>query len=305
MTACAVVHFAEGAAPAARLADHCRVPVHPVEVHAFPDGESLVRVPACPETVLLYRSLDRPNAKLVEVLFAAAALRDRGARRVILVAPYLAYMRQDMAFHEGEAVSQKVIGSLLAAHFEGVVTVDPHLHRTAALAEVVPGSPAIAASAAPLLATALADGLDPRTVLVGPDVESRQWVESIAAPLGLEVLVGAKRRCGDRSVHCTIPDVERVRGRPAVLVDDCVSSGTTLVECAGLLHAAGAVSCEAIVTHCLAGPADLRSIRQGGVLRLRATDSTASPAGTIELAPVLAAAIGAAGWTARPAHRPS
>src|SRR3990167_9293387 len=73
------------------------------------------------------------------------------SRRIVLVSPYLAYMRQDMAFTPGEAVSQRHIAALLASQFDGVITVDPHLHRIHALDEVMPGCPNRALTAAPLL----------------------------------------------------------------------------------------------------------------------------------------------------------
>lgn len=294
MTA-ALFAFAEGAAPAARLASACGCPLHEIEVRRFPDGESLVRVPGAAETALLYRSLDDPNAKLVELVLAAAALRDNGARRVILIAPYLAYMRQDMAFRAGEAVSQRVIGDLLASRFDGVVTVDPHLHRISSLSEVMPTIPALAISAAPALVQAIGTGIDPRTVLVGPDSESRPWVESLARPLGLDVLVGEKVRNGDRDVTLAIPGIAAVAGRPAILVDDVVSSGTTLLTCARLLLDAGATGVEAVATHALASLAD-RARLSDGITRLRATDSTTNPVASIPLAGVLADAIRAQGW---------
>src|SRR5690606_35941146 len=154
----AVFGFAECAEPAARLARELGLPCREVAVRRFPDGESLVRVPEAPETAILYRSLDRPNEKIVELLLAASALRDGGTSRLVLVVPYLAYMRQDIAFHPGEAVSQRVIGRLLAQHCDALITLDPHLHRVASLAEVMPGIEAVSISAAPVLAAAL-DGM--------------------------------------------------------------------------------------------------------------------------------------------------
>ena len=64
-----------------------------------------------------------------------------------------------------------------------------------------------------------------------PDSESRPWVESIARPLGLEVLLGEKVRKGDREISLAVPCIASVRGRPAMLVDDLISSGTTLIAC--------------------------------------------------------------------------
>lgn len=291
--------FPEAAAQASGFAAACEVPLHPVKVRGFPDGESLVRVAGAADTAFLFRSLFNPNAKLVEVLLAASALRDLGARRVVLVTPYLAYMRQDKAFNEGEAVSQKVVGNLLANAFDGLVTVDPHLHRISRLDQAVPGIPAIAVSAAPAIADAIAGEIDPRTLMVGPDCESRPWVESIAGPLGLEVLVGEKVRHGDRDVTLTIPGIAAAAGRPVVLVDDLISSGTTLISCAGLLRQAGATGIEAIATHCLGSGEDLARLKQAGIGRIRTTDSIANATGSIPLARVLAAAVRDQGWLAR------
>jgi len=295
MTA-ALFTFADGTRQADGLASECGIPANQIDVHRFPDGESLVRVHGTASTALLFRSLDDPNTKLVEVLLAASALRDGGAKRVILIAPYLAYMRQDMHFHDGEAVSQRVIGKLLAAWFDGIVTVDPHLHRITSLDAIMDGMPAVVVSAAPALVKAIASDLDRRTVLVGPDSESRPWVESIAHPLGLEVLVGEKIRKGDREVVLAVPDIARVNGRPAILVDDVISSGTTLIACARLLHEAGATRIEAVATHSLASGDDLDRLRDGGIARLRATDSTSNAIAAIPLAGVLNEAIRKQGW---------
>lgn len=292
----AVFAFADYARQASGLAAECGIPVHGIDLHRFPDGESLVRVKGRADTALLFRSLDDPNAKLVELLLAASALRDGGAGKVVLVAPYMAYMRQDMAFREGEAVSQRVIGRLVADWFDAVVTVDPHLHRITALSEVMPGIPALAVSAAPAIAQAIGGDLDPRTLLVGPDSESRPWVESIARPLGLELLVGEKVRDGDRAVTLRVPGIEAARGRPVMLVDDLISSGTTLIACTQLLHQAGAARVEAVATHVLASQADIDHLAKAGIVRVRATDSTPSPVATIPLACVLAEAVSAQAW---------
>lgn len=285
----ATIHsFAECLPSAQRLADLLGVACQAINLRHFPDGESLVQVAATESTALLYRSLDHPNDKLVELLLAASALRDRGASRIILVAPYLGYMRQDMAFQPGEAVSQKVVGTLLAAYFEGVVTVDPHLHRVASLEHVLPGIDAVAVSAASTLVDMLRPEITPDTILIGPDAESRPWVESVARPLGLPVLVGEKNRLGDRQVELAIAGIQGVRGRPVVLVDDLISSGGTLARCAALLHAAGAARVEAVATHCLAAPHDLAKLAASGIVRVRSTDTVPGPTASATIAPILA-----------------
>ncbi len=120
-----------GDMPAARkLETETGFPLSEIVIHHFPDGESPVRVPPPAETAIIYCTLDHPNEKLIELGLAASALKNLGARRLVLVAPYLGYMRQDKAFHEGEAVAQRFVGALLAQWFDRIVTVEPHLHRT-------------------------------------------------------------------------------------------------------------------------------------------------------------------------------
>ena len=291
---CAVFGFAGEDAASTRLARALGIAHHAVAVRHFPDGESLVRIEPSPATALLYRSLDHPNAKLIEILLAASALRDNGATRVVLVAPYLAYMRQDTAFHSGEAVNQRVIGHLLAGAFDALLTLDPHLHRTHSLNAIMPGIEAVSVSAAPILATAIDKSGDP--LLVGPDGEARQWVERIADRLGLEFILGKKQRDGDRTVHIAIPDAERAQGRRAILVDDLISSGGTLLAAAQCLGDAGASSIEALATHCLAGEADLAQLRAAGLAPIRATDSVAGSAGILPIAELLAEQIRSCRW---------
>ena len=288
----AVLHyFPAYEAQARRLAEALDVACSAIAIRRFPDGESLVRVDETAATALLYCSLDDPNAKLVEVLLTASALRDRGAGKVTLVAPYLGYMRQDMAFHPGEAISQRVIGQMLARAFDGLVTVDPHLHRVPTLDEVVPGIVAVNVSAAGTIAEALEPTVSATTLLVGPDGESAPWVEAVAAPLGLDAMVGRKVRHGDRDVEISLPDIEKVAGRNVILVDDLISSGGTLVTCAGLLRDAGATRISAVVTHCLASETDIAALGANGIDPVSSTDTVPGPVATISMAGALARAI--------------
>ncbi len=288
------VHAMPGSAgPAQALATVLGLPCHDIAVHRFPDGESLVRVAPADETVLLYGSLDNPNDKLVELMLAASALRDGGAARLVLVAPYMCYMRQDIAFHAGEAVSQLVVGRFLAGLFDRVVTVDPHLHRTPDLAEVFVGCETTVLSAAGLLSASIADeeSLSEDPILVGPDAESRQWVEAVAGPLRADVLIGEKHRQGDRQVRIDLPNAGRVRGRTALIVDDLVSSGVTLSVCAACLRDAGAARIEALAVHALCGDDDLAAMRRAGIDRFRSTDSVMHASNAFSLAPLLAEAL--------------
>ena len=162
------------------LADAMGWPLALVGRHRFPDGETRLRLPPqLPAHVVLLRGLQDPNAKLTELLLTAAGARELGAARLTLVSPYLAYMRQDIEFTPGEVVSQRHLGRLLAAAFDAVVTVDPHLHRVATLDEVLPGRRGLALTAAPLLGAHVARQV-PGALLLAPDEEARQWVQGAA-----------------------------------------------------------------------------------------------------------------------------
>lgn len=277
---------------AADLAARLGVPVHEIDVHAFPDGEIRVTVGPASATTIIYASLDRPNDKLVALMFAAEALRRGGAKRLVLVAPYLCYMRQDAAFNEGEAISQKVIGPLLARHFERVITVGAHLHRTPHIAAVFPGIQSDNLSAMPAIACMLRNaGLDPATVVAGPDAESLPWVSDLAGLLGLSYVIAKKIRRGDRSVAIEFQDGTRIAGRPALIVDDVVSSGGTLIACARALTAAGATTVDAVVTHALFPDAAGRQMTASGIRSIRSTRSVPHSTNAIALDDLFAEAL--------------
>ncbi|HKJ72714.1 MAG TPA: ribose-phosphate pyrophosphokinase [Alphaproteobacteria bacterium] len=201
-----------------------------VDVRRFPDGESYVRLltPVHDRPVALVDTLAQPDSKILPLLFAAAAAKDLGATRVGLVAPYLAYMRQDRRFNPGEAVSSTHFGRLLSGWLDWLVTVDPHLHRHASLDEVYT-IPNQVVQAAPLISEWIRKNVE-NPVLVGPDEESKQWVSRVAERAGAPYTVLHKIRHGDRDVEVSAPDVGRWRDHTPVLVDDIISTARTMIE---------------------------------------------------------------------------
>ncbi|WP_375310005.1 ribose-phosphate diphosphokinase [Bradyrhizobium sp. A5] len=281
-----------GTDAARRLAARLGLACDEIALHRFPDGELRVAVAPVADTTILYAPLDQPNDKLIALLFAAEALRRGGAKRLVLVAPYLCYMRQDIAFHAGEAISQHAIGTLLATIVDRVVTVDAHLHRTPDIGAVFPGIEAANLSAMPAIADALAAaGVDPATIVIGPDAESEPWVKDLAGRLGLQHTVARKLRRGDRSVEIHFADAALLAGRPALMTDDIVSSGTTLMVAAKALKALGATSVDAVITHALFPPAMVGAFADAGIRSVRSTDSVPHPTNAIALDETLAAAL--------------
>lgn len=285
-----LLHFDDEAAPAARLAAACGCAIRLIERHRFPDGELRLRLPErLPRVVVLFRGLAYPNEKLVELMLAADTARALGAEKVVLVAPYMAYMRQDIAFRDGEAVSQRIVGRYLATLFDAVITVDPHLHRVQSLAEAIPVADALALSAAPLLGDFVA-GRRHNPLLMGPDGEAAQWVASAAAAHGFEHAVCSKIRHGDRDVEIALPDVP-VSGRSVVIVDDVASTGHTVAVATQLLLRAGASTVDLAVTHALFADGALALVREAGISEVWSTDAIIHPTNAVSIAPLVAAAL--------------
>ena len=280
--------FADYETPAKNLADTLKIEYASVEIHRFPDGESKLTLPVdLPETVAFCRSLNQPNSKLIELLIAAQTARQHGALEIILIAPYLCYMRQDIAFNPGEAVSQKIIGKFIAEHFDTVLTVDAHLHRIHDLHEAIPVNQAINLSAAELIGEYVKAHVE-NPLLLGPDEESKQWVQSAAKIGDFEFGVALKKRMGDRSVNISLPDIS-FANRNVVIIDDMASTGQTIIETAKELFQRKAQNVCCAVTHALFYEQVTERMQQAGIQSVWSTDSVQHPTNNIPLAKLLAA----------------
>lgn len=284
--------FEEEHGIAERLAQAAHMACAVVQRHRFPDGEIKLRLPpSLPARVVVLRSLSQPNEKLIELLLTAQTARTLGVQHITLVAPYLAYMRQDIAFAPGEAISQRVVGQFLANLFDALITVDPHLHRVATLQEAVPvaAHQAIVLSGAPVLADWIATRRT-QPLLVGPDEESAQWVALAAARHGFDHAVCKKIRHGDRHVEVALPPVNVV-GRQVVLLDDVISSGHTIAQATRQLLAAGAHSVDVAATHALFAGDAQQVMQQAGVGEVWSTDCVAHPSNAVSMVDAMAQAL--------------
>lgn len=289
-TSTLLLGFPEYRDPARRVARLAGHDYDDVQVHRFPDGESKIRLPdRLPEHVIFCRSLFQPNDKLIELELAAATARKLGVQRLTLLAPYLAYMRQDKAFHPGEAVSQQIIGAMIARQFDTLITVDPHLHRIDTLKQAVPMDDAITLHATGAIAEYLQQAFD-TPLLVGPDEESEQWVSTIAGQGGFDYVIARKQRFGDRDVRIALPD-HTYSGRHLVLVDDIASTGRTLEETARHLNRFKPASMAVVVTHALLVDSAMERLIAVGVDSIVSTDSIPHPTNRLSLASLLAEAL--------------
>jgi len=259
--------------------------------HRFPDGESLVRLGAdvTDRTVVIVASLAQPDAKALPLLFAADAARDLGATRVLLAAPYLAYLRQDRRFNAGEAITSRTFAALVSSVFDAVVTVDPHLHRYHSLGEIY-RVPTRAVQAAPAIAAWIAANVD-RPVLIGPDAESEQWVREVARGADAPFIVLQKIRRGDKDVEVSLPGTSALAGRQPVLIDDIVSSARTMIQAVANVRRVGLPPPVCIGVHALFCADAYDALLAAGPQRVLTCDTVPHASNAISVVPLLAAAI--------------
>jgi ribose-phosphate pyrophosphokinase len=247
---------------AAQLAIKLNGSLGELDTRQFPDQETYLRVATevSGRTVIVVSTLDRPDVKFLRLMFALSTARDLGAKSVGLVAPYLAYMRQDKRFHDGEAITSRKFAGLLSRECDWLVTVDPHLHRYASLDEIY-SIPSGVAQSAPLIADWISKSVE-RPILIGPDMESEQWVRAVAASAQSPYLVLEKTRFGDRKVGIEMPDMTQWRDRTPVLIDDIVSSAQTMIETCQHLIGNGLPKPICLAVHALLSNDAYKSLRE-------------------------------------------
>ncbi|MBI2558237.1 ribose-phosphate diphosphokinase [Candidatus Woesearchaeota archaeon] len=219
-------------------------------VDKFPDGELRVRL-SCPlkgKNIILVQSFYKNiSDSVLEVILAAETARELGAKKIVLAAPYFPYMRQDKRFHSGESVSQRIIAGLIDRYFDAVLMLDPHLHRKSKLQGI------FRIKAQKLTANSLmADYIKKRIknpVIIGPDGESYKWASAVAEMLGAESRILSKKRHSSYHVKVRLNKKIDLSNKNAVIVDDIVSTGHTILETAKVLRRLGAKKMYCICVH--------------------------------------------------------
>lgn len=263
-----------------------------VALRAFPDGERYVRIetPVRDRPVWLVCSLRNADERFMPLAFVALTARDLGASRVGLVAPYLAYMRQDHRFHAGEGVTARYFARLLSACFDELVTVDPHLHRCSSLGEVYDIPTRVVASA-----SAIADWLQkavPRPIIIGPDAESEQWVSAVADACRCQHIVLRKERRGDRDVSISpLGDWSAHDGCTPVIVDDIISTARTMIGTVEQLRAVGAPAPVCVGVHAVFADGALDELAAAGVREVVTCNTIAHSSNRIDVTELIAAAL--------------
>jgi ribose-phosphate pyrophosphokinase len=270
------------------IAKKLGLPFLKVEVTEFRDTEMLVRLPVEGldpkgpreaelegyDAIYVQSTAPAQSQHLIELFLTVENIKQRQAKSVTVVVPYLAHARQDKEFKAGEVISKNVIGKVLKSlGVDYLFTIDVHFHREVGQYEYEQIT-AYNATATGALAQYIRDKLkinSPKILI--PDYGHKPIAEWIVPFLGDDIMFGKKERYGETAVSIVFPENERFKGRPAVIFDDMISSGTTCIAAAKYLKRMKASKIILAVTHTLYINGAREKLLAAGVDKIVATDT--------------------------------
>ena len=273
------------------------MPLGRAVVGRFKNGETRVKLEenVRGSDVFVIQSMQAPvNENLMELLIILDALRRSSAARITAVIPYFGYAKQEKKTSGREPISAKLVSNLLVtAGAQRFLTIDLHAPAIEGFFDI----PVDHLRAGPMLADYFRQQLLENVVVVSPDAGGVGRAEDFRIRIGADLAIIAKKRIAVDKPEI-IEMVGDVNGKTALLVDDMISTGGTLVEAATTLMARGAKEVLACATHPLFADGAGRKMRESGIVKTVVTDTVPLPEHerdsaieVLSMAPLLAEAI--------------
>ena len=266
-------------------------------VGRFKNGETRVKLDenVRGSDVFIIQSMQAPvNEHLMEMLIMIDAVRRSSASRITAVIPYYGYARQEKKSSGREPISAKLVANLLVtAGADRILTIDLHSPAIEGFFDI----PVDHLRAAPLLTDFFRLQEMENVVVVSPDAGGVGRAEDFRIRIGADLAIIAKKRAeADRPQ--VIEMVGDVAGKTVIVVDDMISTGSTLVEATATLRSRGAEAIYACAIHPLFADGAGRKMREAGIARAIVTDTVPlreserdSAIEVLSVAPLLAEAI--------------
>jgi len=234
---------------AQKIAQQLKIELSPLEIFVFPDGEKRVRVidgVVEQDCAIIQSTSNSADSNYIELFFIADALKRSGACSITAVIPYLGYQRQDHIFRDGEAVSLEVIVETLeAVGITKIITVDLHSVKIPELFK----TPILHLSALALFAEKIKTLPKKESVLISPDMGGIRRIKLLSEDCGIPFATIEKDRDLETG-KVTAKNLEgEVRGKRAIIVDDMISTGDTILTASELLLEKGAGEIYVFATH--------------------------------------------------------
>lgn len=223
----------------------------PLEIFVFSDGERRVRVEeniVGSDAVIVQSTSTPADQNYMELFFIADAVQRSGAKSTTAVVPYLGYQRQDHIFRDGEAVSlEVVVKTLEAVGINWLIAFDLHSIKIPEVFKI----PVSHLSALPLFA----EEIERRgwhtndTVLVSPDMGGIRRIKILSELLGGMPYASIEKHRDLSTGKVEALGIEGAVARRAIMVDDMISSGSTMVKAAEFLREKGVEEVHVFATH--------------------------------------------------------
>lgn len=264
---------------AEKIAEHLKIPVSPIELHVFPDGEQRVMLEekVLGQDTIVVQSTGIPtDNNYMELFFIIDSLRRSGAKTITVVIPYVGYQRQDHVFRDGEARSLEVVIRFMeTAGATKFVGVDFHSVKIPELFL----KPVVDLSALPIFAEEIKRlGFSKEdTALVTPDMGGIRRIKILSELLGgMEYASVEKNRdlvTGDLNVEIIHGEVKK----RVVIVDDMISSGGTIVKACDLLAKKGVEETYVMATHAVLSGEASKLLQESKAEKVYVTDTIQVP----------------------------
>lgn len=226
-----------------------------IEVGVFPDRDSHIRIPQIEEVkgkdvTIFHRLYPKQNTDLIVLLFILDAVKKAGAKNIFAVCPYLPYARQDKLKLEGEILAAKSLCRILkTSGLDKLITFDCHFLNQTGLVEHEDLKIENISLGQDLVAHAKQLFNGESFEIIGPDDGSKYLVEAHggkALKKARKEYEGAK--IAHRDVHEVAGEVD-VKNKNVLILDDIISSGSTMVKCLQKISAGGAKKIACATTH--------------------------------------------------------
>lgn len=256
---------------AEKICRYLGLPLGEAVVGKFSDGEISVEFRENvrgADVYLIQPTCIPANDHLLELLIMMDALKRASAASITAVVPYYAYARQDRKTAPRVPISAKLVANLLTtAGAKRLLTMDLHTGQIQGFFDI----PVDHLYAAPVMLEYIRENFKGDLVMVSPDAGGVERARAFAKRLNSTLAIIDKRR--EATVIKAMTLVGNVYGKEAIILDDMVTTGSTLTKAAELLMQHGARSVHACVTHPVMSPNAVSALQSSMVQTLVVTDT--------------------------------
>lgn len=269
------------------IANQLQIETGSIEIRDFPDTETYIRIDSDVQnkTVILVCGLEYPNNKILPLMFITQTLKELGAQKICLISPYLPYMRQDKRFLPGEAVTSTLFAKYLSSGIDNLITIDPHLHRIKNLSQIYSMESTSVLHASANIAKWIASNVE-SPFIIGPDEESKQWVNDVASAINAPFAIIKKVRFGDKKVEVSIPEINDLNHK-LVLMDDIISTGSSMLAAIQQFMKKGFKKPICIGIHALFNNETYHQLIHAGAEQVLTCNTIAHPSNKIDITDII------------------